>query len=288
MTKEELIRAIEDFVETDGRNYVAAEDAISPELAGLRMYEAPLLGFAAAEDTLFTEEFKREGVISPDYLSPREWLPGAKTVISVFLPFTKEVRDSNREKFDVPYAEGIPQRAGAAWLHARVEGQTFVDALAAHLLQLLTEAGYETVSPSIDKGFRMLGPYLSVWSERHAAYAAGLGTFGLSKGLITEKGMAGRICSVITTAELEPTTRPYSDPFEYCNLCGACMKRCPVNAIDKARGYALGKDQNICGPYVNGGKLPPHGPRQVVRYGCGKCQVGVPCEHGIPGRGKAE
>ena len=194
MTKEELIRAIEDFVETDGRNYVAAEDAISPELAGLRMYEAPLLGFAAAEDTLFTEEFKREGVISPDYLSPREWLPGAKTVISVFLPFTKEVRDSNREKIDVPYAEGIPQRAGAAWLHARVEGQTFVDALAAHLLQLLTEAGYETVNPSIDKGFRMLLSPVTMVNKETDEFA------GTVRGWIKPPVPVGEFLEKISTA----------------------------------------------------------------------------------------
>jgi hypothetical protein len=32
--------------------------------------------------------------------------------------------------------------------------------------------------------------YASSWSERHAAHAAGLGTFGLCDGLITAKGKA--------------------------------------------------------------------------------------------------
>ena len=130
----------------------------------------------------------------------------------------------------------------------------------------------------------MITPYISTWSERHAAYAAGLGTFGLSKGLITKKGMAGRFGSVITSAEFDADIRPYSQPFEYCTMCGACMVKCPAGAIDKAKGCALGKDQLVCGPYVSGSKLPPHGPNQRVRYGCGKCQCGVPCESGIPKR----
>ena len=44
----------------------------------------------------------------------------------------------------------------------------------------------------------------SKWSERHAAYACGLGTFGLSKGLITEKGMAGRFASIIVSEVFGP------------------------------------------------------------------------------------
>lgn len=138
--------------------------------------------------------------------------------------------------------------------------------------------------PTTSGKLRMITPYISTWSERHTAYAAGLGTFGISKGLITKKGMAGRFGSVITDAEFEADIRPYSKPFEYCTMCGACMMKCPVGAIDKSKGCALGKDQLICGPYVSGSHLPPHGPNRRIRYGCGKCQCGVPCESGIPKR----
>ncbi len=37
------------------------------------------------------------------------------------------------------------------------------------------------------------------------AYISGLGTFSLSKGIITEKGMAGRLISLVTNAALPPT-----------------------------------------------------------------------------------
>ena len=286
MEKQELINSLAHFVNTSPANLISAEDAIRPDLTGMKMFDAPLVGFAAADDSLFTAEYKKPGVIHPEYRTPDEWLPGAATVISFFLPLTERVKASNRGRYDDPYAEGLELRASPEWLHARIEGQDFVDLVTAYVQTLLEESGFQTVCPTTSGKLRMITPYISTWSERHAAYAAGLGTFGLSKGLITEKGMAGRFGSVITSAVFAPDVRPYSSPFEYCTMCGACMRKCPAGAIDKSRGCALGKDQNICGPYVGGNKLPPHGPRQVVRYGCGKCQTGVPCESGIPGKPK--
>jgi len=284
MTKEELVREILDFVANSPDNFVSAEDAIGPEFVGLQLYDSPIMGFASAEDPLFTKVYKQAGVIHPEYLAPEEWLPGAKTVISFFLPFTKAVTESNRYKTDEPYTPGIPQRCSIPWLHARIEGQLFVDKLTDHLQRLLEGGGFETVCPTTSGKLRMIEPFVSTWSERHAAYAAGLGTFGLSKGLITEKGMAGRFGSVITNAPFQPTLRPYSNPFEYCTMCGACMAKCPAGAIDKDRGCALGKDQLLCGAYVKGSYLPAHGANQRIRYGCGKCQAGVPCESRIPPR----
>lgn len=286
MQKKELINSIASFVESSSCNYISEEDAIKLDVAGMKMYEAPLIGFASAIDRLFTEEFKKEGVIHPEYLTPTQWLTGAVTVVSFFLPFTEIVKKSNRKIVDEPYESGIPQRCSVEWLHARIEGQLFVNRVTDYIQELLEKNGYETVSPTTSGNLRMISPYISTWSERHAAYAAGLGTFSLSKGLITEKGMAGRFGSVITNAEFAPDTRPYGTPFEYCNMCGACMRRCPVSAIDKEKGCALGKDQILCGPYVTGSFLPPHGPNQRVRYGCGKCQTGVPCESRIPVKSK--
>ena len=227
---------------------------------------------------------KKEGVIHPEYLAPPEWLSCAKTVISFFLPFTAEVRKSNRNRTDASYEPDIPQRCSAEWLHARIEGQIFLDKITNYIQSILENESFETVCPTTSGKLRMITPYISTWSERHAAYTAGLGTFGLSKGLITKKGMAGRFGSVITNAEFDADIRPYSKPFEYCTMCGACMMKCPAGAIDRTKGCALGKDQLICGPYVTGSKLSPHGANQRVRYGCGKCQCGVPCESGIPKR----
>jgi epoxyqueuosine reductase QueG len=52
--------------------------------------------------------------------------------------------------------------------------------------------------------------YASSWSERHAAHAAGLGTFGLCDGLITPKGKAMRAGSVVAKIQVEPSIRFYN------------------------------------------------------------------------------
>lgn len=113
MKKEELIDKITNFVINSQDNFVSDEDAIYPNLAGMKIYEEPLVGFAHANDELFINEFKKEGIIHPEYQTPLEWLPGSKTVISFFLPFTKEIKKSNREKNDDTYAPDIPQRCSA-------------------------------------------------------------------------------------------------------------------------------------------------------------------------------
>ena len=136
-------------------------------------------------------------------------------------------------------------------------------------------------SPSIDKSFwskqklddeNQLS-FTSNWPERHVAFVCGLGTFGLSKGLITSKGMAGRFGSIVTELEIIPNKREYEGIYEYCTECGACIKKCPVNAIT----FENGKDHQICCEFVDLTKN-----KYKPRYGCGKCQVSVPCESRIP------
>ena len=58
--------------------------------------------------------------------------------------------------------------------------------------------------------------FASLLSERHAAYAAGLGTFGLCDGLITPKGKAMRCGSVVARIQIAATPRPYEDHHAYC------------------------------------------------------------------------
>ena len=125
--------------------------------------------------------------------------------------------------------------------------------------------------------------YASTWSERHAAYASGLGTFGLCDGLITPVGKAMRTGSVIAKVGIDPTQRPYTDHQEYClfyskGICGKCIPRCPVDALSEN-----GHDKIVCRAY-----LKPKTEEYVKEnykfdgYGCGLCQTKVPCESKIP------
>lgn len=263
MNKQDLIKAAESFVANSPDNYIPAEIALSEKVVGLRIFDDPIFAFGAAEDEGFGQ-LKNPAAIGEHFLLPTEWLPNAKTVVTFFLPFSKEVRKSNRENMTWPSDE---------WLHGRIEGQVLVNKLCAHLKNLLTDAGYESVVPMEDERYRAVSVgdegFTSNWSERHVAYVCGLGTFGLSAGLITKKGVAGRFGSVITALPLTPDEKDYKELYEYCSMCGKCAKNCPVGAISKEKG----KDHKPCSDFLEETKKK-HNPR----YGCGKCQVQVPCE----------
>ena len=273
MDKKQFEKALIDFVLASPKNYVKKDIALRPELAGMKIFDEPLVGFASAGDPYLAEAKKPE-VIGSHFMAPEEWLPGAKTVISVFLPITEQIRIANRRDLSWPADE---------WLHARIEGQAFQLEICRFAEEWLKKEGFAVLVPIIDSRFSIESPvtkdkteqsyYTSNWSERHAAYAAGLGTFGLSKGLITRKGVAGRLLSVITTAFFEPDERPYKGVYDYCTNCGACIRNCPAGAISKEKG----KIHAPCSAFLDSTK-PKHPPY----YGCGKCQVKVPCESKAP------
>ena len=274
MKKDEIQSLAHNLLETVPGNVLTEDMDIDPRFAGLRLFDAPLVGFGSASDPLF-EEYKKPGIIGPWHMSPKEWLPGAESVISIFLPFTEEVRSSNRDE---------TAHASTPWLYARIEGQAFIGKYIAALAACLEKQGIRCCIPQTDPRWQsvhagtgiegyddVMTPetYGSRWSERHAAFVCGLGTFALSKGLITDRGIAGRFCSLIADLPLEPDIRPYREIYEYCIHCNACVRRCPVGAIDPVTG----KDHPTCHAFVENSKkvFKP-------RYGCGLCQTGVPCE----------
>ena len=264
-----MLKSLTEYIANAPENRVSSEYAIAPELVGLPLYGEPILAVGDAADPLFADLRKPEAV-GEWFRTPAQWLPGARRVISFFLPYSEEVCRSNYTGTD----------PSAMWLHGRIEGNAFLLQVSRWLCDQLKNEGYEAVIPALDPAFRMVEKakepgdpsFTSSWSERHVGYVCGLGTFGLSRGLITEKGMAGRIGSVITTAELPVTERPYTDISEYCTNCGAGIRRCPVGAITPA-----GKIHEPCSEYLSDTKR-----RHAARYGCGKCQVKVPCMDRIP------
>ncbi len=241
---------------------------------GKRIFNLPLLGFAAADDPIFNE-FKKDEVIGPHYILPEDWLHEASTVISYFLPFTEHVRSSNY---------GGPP-ASTEWLHARFLGEKFNQEVRKFLLDELEKMGEKALVPALHEQYQAdYDNFSSNWSERHIAYAAGLGSFGLNRGLITEKGVAGRFGSLITSLLLPATGRSEGGVFENCpyftdHSCSACVKRCPSGAIKRE-----GKDKAVCNNYT---RVKDHLKELRLQFGyghsiCGKCQVQVPCESSIP------
>ncbi|MEW6721284.1 MAG: epoxyqueuosine reductase [Thermodesulfobacteriota bacterium] len=248
-----------------------------------RFFDEPLVGFTAADDPLFTEYKK---IIGDFHLTPEELFSSTPvgcdarpaTVISYVLPITEMTRESNRTEIRFP---SLP------WAQTRTFGEEFNNALRRHFVDFLVARGHRAVAPHLHPDWRLLGDspvgIASSWSERHAAYAAGLGTFSLNDGLITEKGIAHRCGSVITDLSLAPTRRTGGDHRSNClhyreGGCGLCIGRCPAGALSRG-----GHDKARCRDYLRDDIPRAVGERfGVSQIGCGLCQTGVPCEGAIP------
>jgi ferredoxin len=255
-------------------------------------WEEPLVGFASGIDSLF---FEYKTIIGPFHLTPREIISAALkergrsllfteieqiSVISWVLPASEDTRKSNRQEKQFP---------SKLWAYTKDFGETCNNALKKHVVTFLEDLGYISVAPPLLPTFQSFrdekAGWTSPWSERHIAYACGLGTFSLNDGLITPKGMAVRFGSVVTLLKLTPSEKKYRHYKENClqfrnEKCGKCIPRCPAGAITEK-----GHDKDKCKEYIDSGLLK----EKRSEYGlqnsspsCGLCQTGVPCEFQIP------
>ena len=277
---EEEIKA---FVRTSPLNHM-------PTLDNNIIFDEPLVQFADGDDPIFTEY---KAIIAPIHLTPREALakafdkspediPPRLSVISWILPISSKTLKSNHRRKLTP---------SRLWAYSRFYGEKFNDALREHLVKLLTERGYLATAPSLPTYFQRFtnekGRY-SNWSERHVAYAAGLGTFSLSDGFITERGIAHRCGSVVTDLKLPASPRAAKSPYSNClfyvnNSCRACIKRCPSGATTEK-----GHDKIKCYEYFHEKLHYLEEKYKVGTAGCGLCQTKVPCESRNPARKLSE
>ena len=278
-------KAIKNFVRTSPANRLTS-------FHDQPIFDEPLIGFADGDDPLFAE-FKK--IVHEKHLSPREILSlhltetlkhetaeiGSISVISFVLPIPAETKRSNAQEKEGP---------SLRWNHTRWQGQDFISDLSKYLVSLLESMGFLAIAPDLSPFFEILlvpGGFASKWSQRHIAYAAGLGTFSLNDGFITSKGLAVRCGSVVTNLKLEPSIRPYTHHLANClfyatGKCGKCILRCPGGAIsekghDKLKCFQMLFEKQK--PWLEG----THGQGYIGEYaGCGLCQTGVPCENRIP------
>ena len=160
------------------------------ELGDMSVFAAPLAAIASADDPLF-DGLKAPDAVGPHHLSPCEWFPKANSVLSLFLPFP---------------------RGSAVRIESRAT-HPFHGSIAA---------------PVQDSRFRVIDRR-SNWSERHVAHIAGLGTFSLSRSLITSAGAAGRIGSLVLEAALPRTARPARGK---CQAALPCEAGIPTHAAE--------------------------------------------------------
>lgn len=245
------------------------------------MWERPLLGVAAGDDAYY--DFLKEHIGSFHW-SPAEVFSlkygdtpdsGKLRVLSIIFPQTKETKAMQSKAYVFPCDN---------WVVSRGEWEPLMQEFAMKLEAALETMGVRAAAIDLRPEFsRMESETLGIaskWSHRHSAFAAGLGTFGLSDGFISEKGMAIRMTSIIVEADLKVTPRGERGHYDWClyyrsGICGACIRRCPIRAISE-KGHdkiaCFGYEEEACAKY-----WPEHIMRGDYVFGCGICQSKVPC-----------
>lgn len=245
--KQEITSWIEDYV------------SLYPDKVNLKkMWGYPLTAFADAGDPLFVALKESVG---PGHWLPEDILPGARSVVAYFLPFTIEVAESNKEG----------AMASSLWAKAYVETNLLIPKINLMVKEMLAERGYRAayVPPTANFDHQTL---ISDWSHRHIAVIAGLGTFGRHNLLITDSGCCGRIGTIVTDLVLESDPRKSE---ELCiekagGHCGICVDRC-VNGSLSEMGFQRHRCFEQC--LENGERYRSLGEAWV----CGKCLIGLPC-----------
>lgn len=253
MTAAENKKLIESFILDFVKQYEEQN-----HLVGLT--NTPVIGFAAADDPEFDS---LKIAVHPEHHIPTDSLPTAKTVISYFIPLTKEAAgigqctEENKKLFNKGFGQSKGIHTG---LFPAI--QKFIEA-----------QGYEACLP-IDAGIISDEILVSRWSQKHVGKIAGIGNMGINTQLITIRGCLGSIGSIITSMPIEPSEKVNE---EYClykrnGTCGVCQKRCPSGALGMNNVKA-----HVCRPYtrsVNSGT--PNANK------CLCCSANLPCSTRAP------
>lgn len=226
-------------------------------------WKDPIVAFADVKDPMFNILKK---VVGPSHALPQDFMPDGKTIISYFLPFKNLIADSNIGG----------RNSSRQWDIAYVETNNLIASLNSHIKEEIESLG--SGAELIPMALNFTPDNLkSDWSQRHVAYIAGLGKFGLNNMLITEKGCCGRIGSIITDVEIQATERHEG---EYClhkagRNCTKCMDKCIGDALTEGE-FFRDRCLEIC--KENGEKYEGLGHCET----CGKCLVGMPCSFENP------
>lgn len=265
------------------------------EFGGSRIFNEPIYGVSRGDDPLF-KEFKK--IVGPIHLTPLEmWnsnglngtdeIKSHLRIISIIFPYSEVIREASKNATVIPSDE---------YCVGRNQADRFMDDILKKTVKFLENNGFQATTGMLSDVFTIKTgrKIYSNWSERHYAFAAGLGTFSLHEGFITDIGCNVRISSIITDAPFEVTQRKSDEPYGNClfyskGTCKKCVEKCPGIALSEE-----GHDKFKCAEYgrfvresvierlskyiepkwtrFNGvlrKRLPP--------VGCGFCQFDVPC-----------
>ena len=218
------------------------------------LYREAIVGFSAADDERYD---KLKEIVGPWVKNPNELLAEAKSVISYFVPFTKELANAPKNSSVV----------SELWAEAYVDFNAYFDIVSEAVAELLHELGFASVKIKAAKTY---DPELlqSMWSHKSAAVIAGIAAFGANRTAITEKGCGGRYCSVITSAELKSDKPAIENKCLYYKngSCGLCFKVCPAKAFT-----AQGFDKFACNAELKKNEQHLKQTAGINAGVCGKC-----------------
>jgi epoxyqueuosine reductase len=184
-----------------------------------REMNIPLVGFASVDrwehpPKNLPNQFKK-------WIPPKFWpqniYPEANTVIVIGLPV------------QLPIVETAP----SIYYHELYNTvNALLDSKAYELSEFLNQKGHASIYIPRD-GYGdievLLKKPLAFFSHRHAAYLAGMGSFGQNNVILTpEYGPRVRFTSIFTSAKIGSDAVFTKD---LCTKCQLCIQECPVSAI---------------------------------------------------------
>lgn len=193
-----------------------------------RHIEIPLVGVANVRR--WEEAGPKAGI--PHEFFPQSIYPESQSVIVIGLPV------------NLPILETSP----SIWYHELYKTVNhLLDQYTYRLSLFLSEQGFPSVFVPRDgyAGIEALKKNpIAFFSHRHAAYLAGLGTFGVHNMLLTPRyGPRVRFGSVFTMANL-PSDAMIRD--ELCTHCMHCVACCPAQALSEGEYPAILTDKQAC------------------------------------------
>ena len=189
MDPKELSRVIEDTI-----TYAVEHNDY------LTSYRSPIIGYCSADDPGFA---RLPGLTGTQHMMPGDLLPGARSVISFFLPFAPEIAYANaRDK----------ERVAREWALAYQETNALIEQITSRLQVELSRHGVRSAAepPTGNYTTRELRSH---WSHKSIAVLTGIGSFGLNHLVITDSGCAGRFGSRVIDTDV-PFEKP--EPKERC------------------------------------------------------------------------
>jgi len=157
----------------------------------------------------------------------KEWIP------SEFWPQNIYLEAKTVIVIGIPVQLPIVETAPSIYYHELYKTvNSLLDSKAYELSEFLNQKGFASIYLPRD-GYGdiniLLKKPLAFFSHRHAAYLAGMGSFGQNNMILTpEYGPRVRFTSIFTSADIESDKITGKD---LCTKCRLCIEECPVTAI---------------------------------------------------------